>query len=128
MVAFCHGEEGRRADAQREKVIEILLADIYPFKVKEGETILSYSFNSELTAFRIELDSFLDRLHCYIPGWEIPKFRPEHFTNDYCFITDYLAEFIRELRKEQYGKEDFYAIYFTRGSGKSKGNGFADLS
>ena len=47
--------------------------------------------------------AFLDRLHCYIPGWEIPKFRPEHFTDDYGFITDYLAEFIRELRKEQYG-------------------------
>ena len=46
--------------------------------------------------------AFLDRMHCYIPGWEIPKFRPEHFTNDYGFITDYLAEFIRELRKEQY--------------------------
>ena len=47
--------------------------------------------------------AFLDRLHCYIPGWEIPKFRPEHFTDDYGFITDYLAEFLRELRKEQYG-------------------------
>ena len=47
--------------------------------------------------------AFLDRLHCYLPGWEIPKFRPEHFTNDYGFITDYLSEFIRELRKEQYG-------------------------
>ena len=47
--------------------------------------------------------AFLDRLHCYLPGWEIPKFRPEHFTDDYGFITDYLAEFIRELRKEQYG-------------------------
>ena len=47
--------------------------------------------------------AFLDRIHCYIPGWEIPKFRPEHFTNDYGFITDYLAEFIRELRKEQQG-------------------------
>ncbi len=47
--------------------------------------------------------AFLDRMHCYIPGWEIPKFRPEHFTNDYGFITDYLAEFIRELRKEQQG-------------------------
>ena len=47
--------------------------------------------------------AFLDRMHCYIPGWEIPKFRPEHFTNDYGFITDYLAEFLRELRKEQYG-------------------------
>lgn len=47
--------------------------------------------------------AFLDRIHCYIPGWEIPKFRPEHFTDDYGFITDYLAEFMRELRKENYG-------------------------
>ena len=46
--------------------------------------------------------AFLDRMHCYIPGWEIPKFRPEHFTDDYGFITDYLAEFLRELRKEQF--------------------------
>lgn len=43
--------------------------------------------------------AFLDRMHCYIPGWEIPKFRPQHFTNDYGFISDYLAEFIRELVK-----------------------------
>ena len=57
--------------------------------------------------------AFLDRLHCYIPGWEIPKFRPEHFTNDYGFITDYLAEFIRELRKEQYG--DALDKYFRLG-------------
>lgn len=47
--------------------------------------------------------AFLDRMHCYIPGWEVPKFRPEHFTDDYGFITDYLSEFIRELRKVQQG-------------------------
>lgn len=47
--------------------------------------------------------AFLDRMHCYLPGWEIPKFRPENFTDDYGFITDYFSEFIRELRKEQYG-------------------------
>lgn len=57
--------------------------------------------------------AFLDRIHCYIPGWEIPKFRPEHFTNDYGFITDYLAEFIRELRKEQQG--DALDKYFHLG-------------
>ena len=57
--------------------------------------------------------AFLDRLHCYLPGWEIPKFRPEHFTNDYGFISDYLAEFIRELRKEQYG--DAIDHYFRLG-------------
>ena len=38
--------------------------------------------------------AFLDRIHCYIPGWEIPKFRPDHFTDNYGFITDYLAEFV----------------------------------
>jgi len=55
--------------------------------------------------------AFLDRLHCYIPGWEIPKFRPEHFTDDYGFITNYMAEFICELRKEQYGDAlDKYSV------------------
>ena len=57
--------------------------------------------------------AFLDRMHCYLPGWEIPKFRPEYFTDDYGFITDYLAEFLRELRKEQYG--DALDKYFHLG-------------
>lgn len=57
--------------------------------------------------------AFLDRMHCYVPGWEIPKFRPEHFTDEYGFITDYLAEFLRELRKEQYG--DALDRYFRLG-------------
>lgn len=57
--------------------------------------------------------AFLDRMHCYIPGWEIPKYRPEHFTDDYGFITDYLAEFARELRKEQHG--DALDKYFRLG-------------
>lgn len=57
--------------------------------------------------------AFLDRIHCYLPGWEVPKFRPEHFTNDYGFITDYLAGWIREMRKEQYG--DTLDKYFRLG-------------
>lgn len=57
--------------------------------------------------------AFLDRMHCYIPGWEVPKFRPEHFTNDYGFITDYLSEFVRELRKMQQG--DALDKYFKLG-------------
>lgn len=43
--------------------------------------------------------AFFDRVHAYIPGWEIPKFRPESFTTQYGFIVDYLAEWVRELRK-----------------------------
>ena len=57
--------------------------------------------------------AFLDRIHCYLPGWEVPKFRPEHFTDDYGFITDYLAGWIREMRKEQLG--DVLDHYFHLG-------------
>lgn len=57
--------------------------------------------------------AFLDRIHAYIPGWEIPKFRPEHFTSDYGFITDYFSEVLRELRKEQHG--DALDQYFKLG-------------
>ena len=47
--------------------------------------------------------AFLDRMHCYVPGWEIPKYRPDFFTDEYAFITDYLSEFMKEMRKEQFG-------------------------
>jgi ATP-dependent Lon protease len=46
--------------------------------------------------------AFFDRMHYYLPGWEVPKFRPEHFTDRYGFIVDYLAEFLREMRKRSF--------------------------
>lgn len=58
--------------------------------------------------------AFLDRIHCYIPGWEIPKYRPEFFTNDYGFITDYFSEIMRELRKISYA--DGYTHYYRLGN------------
>ena len=46
--------------------------------------------------------AFIDRLHYYLPGWEVPKMRTEHFTDHYGFVVDYLAEALRELRKQNY--------------------------
>ncbi len=43
--------------------------------------------------------AFIDRLHFYLPGWEVPKMQNEHFTDHYGFVVDYLAEALRELRK-----------------------------
>ena len=57
--------------------------------------------------------AFFDRFHAYIPGWEIPKMRPEFFTNQYGFIVDYLAEFFREMRKFNFG--DAISKYFRLG-------------
>ena len=48
--------------------------------------------------------AFLDRVHCYLPGWECKKLRNEMFTTDYGFIVDYLAEVLKGLRKEDFGK------------------------
>lgn len=56
--------------------------------------------------------AFLDRMHCYIPGWEIEPFSPRTFTNDYGFICDYLAEIARELRKIQFSSviDDYFIL------------------
>lgn len=57
--------------------------------------------------------AFFDRMHCYIPGWEIPKMRPEYFTDNYGFISDYIAEFFREMRKVP--QTDAFDKYFKLG-------------
>ena len=58
--------------------------------------------------------AFFDRMHYYLPGWEIPKMRPELITDEYGFITDYLSEFFREMRKRTYS--DAIDKYFRLGN------------
>lgn len=57
--------------------------------------------------------AFFDRFHAYIPGWEIPKMRPEFFTNQYGLIVDFLAEWVREMRKRNFG--DAISKFFKLG-------------
>ena len=83
---------------------------------KEGQTVEGLIKTSHLLAAfpDVMIDSaFFDRFHAYIPGWEIPKMRPEFFTNRYGLITDYLAEWVREMRKRSFG--DAINKYFKLG-------------
>lgn len=57
--------------------------------------------------------AFFDRFHAYVPGWEIPKMRPEFLTDQYGLIVDYLAEWMREMRKRTFG--DAINKYFKLG-------------
>lgn len=57
--------------------------------------------------------AFVDRFHAYIPGWEVPKMKPEYFTNRYGLIVDYLAEYLREMRKQSFA--DALDRYFKLG-------------
>ncbi len=58
--------------------------------------------------------AFFDRMHYYIPGWEIPKMRPDLITDRYGFISDYLAEFFREMRKRSFA--DAVSKHFKLGN------------
>ena len=83
---------------------------------REGQTVEGLIKTSHLLAPFPDamIDSaFFDRFHAYIPGWEIPKMRPEFFTNRYGLITDYLAEWVREMRKRTFG--DAINKYFKLG-------------
>lgn len=46
--------------------------------------------------------AFIDRLHFYLPGWEVPKMRNDMFTDHYGFVVDYMAEALRELRRHNF--------------------------
>ncbi|RIW32759.1 protease Lon-related BREX system protein BrxL [Bacillus salacetis] len=58
--------------------------------------------------------AFFDRMHYYLPGWEIPKMRPDFFTDRYGFIVDYIAEFFREMKKRSFA--DSIDKYFKLGN------------
>lgn len=58
--------------------------------------------------------AFLDRMHGYLPGWEVQKLRNEMFTSQYGFIVDYLAEVLKNLRKED--RTHDYTKYFELSS------------
>ncbi|MFP4533977.1 MAG: protease Lon-related BREX system protein BrxL, partial [Desulfobacterales bacterium] len=58
--------------------------------------------------------AFFDRMHAYIPGWEIPKMKPEFLTNRYGLIVDFLAEYFREMRKRSF--TDALEPYFRLGN------------
>jgi ATP-dependent Lon protease len=58
--------------------------------------------------------ALIDRFHFYLPGWEVPKMATEHFTGDYGFVVDYIAEAFRELRKHNF--TDVLDRHFSLGS------------
>lgn len=59
-----------------------------------------------------EDSAFFDRIHCYLPGWEVPKMRSDLLTKRYGLITDCLSEFCKGMRKRDYTHhlDDFYRL------------------
>jgi len=85
------------------------------FKDKDGIQILkTFHLFAPFPEAMNNDSAFFDRIHFYLPGWEVPKFRPQHFTDRYGFIVDYFAEFLREMRKRSFSDNMFN--YFKLGN------------
>lgn len=104
--SFARGKEEKNANASMVFVgninqsVEVLLKTSHLFE----------PFPKEMA----NDSAFFDRMHFYLPGWEIPKMRPELITDEYGFITDYLSEYFREMRKRTFS--DLLDKYFKLGS------------
>ncbi len=79
------------------------------------ETVLQTSHLFSPLSEEVNNDTaFLDRLHCYLPGWEMIKFAPKHFTSNFGFSTDYFSEALKSFRRVTY--TDALEQYFTLGA------------
>ena len=104
--SFARGKEEKNANASM-----VFVGNIN----QSVEVILKTSNLFEPFPPEMATDSaFFDRMHYYLPGWEIPKMRPELITDEYGFITDYISEFFREMRKRTYS--DAFDKYFRLGN------------
>lgn len=102
--SFARGKEEKNANASM-----VFVGNIN----QSVEVLLKTSHLFEPFPLEMANDSaFFDRMHYYLPGWEIPKMRPELITDDYGFITDYLSEFFREMRKRTYSDalDEYYRL------------------
>jgi ATP-dependent Lon protease len=105
--SFSRGRESINASA----------AMVFVGNLPQGQTVETLVKTSHLFAPfpDVMIDSaFFDRFHAYVPGWEIPKMRPEFFTDQYGLIVDYLAEWAREMRKRSFA--DAIDKYFKLGN------------
>jgi ATP-dependent Lon protease len=79
------------------------------------ETVLQTSHLFAPLSDEVNNDTaFLDRLHFYLPGWEVIKFAPQHFTNHFGFSTDYFSECLKSFRKRSF--TDALDEYFALGA------------
>lgn len=104
--SFARGKEQKNADASIVMVGNINQSIETLLKTSHLFAPFPEAMNSDT--------AFFDRIHFYIPGWEIPKFMPEFFTNKFGFIVDYIAEFFREMRKRTFS--DVIFKYFKIGN------------
>jgi ATP-dependent Lon protease len=88
--------------------------------IKKRSPIDRYRHLFEVLPIELQDTAFLDRVHCFLPGWEFPKIKPENYAQGYGFITDYLAEIMSRLRRRNYQTQVNALVDFGEMTGRNQ--------
>jgi ATP-dependent Lon protease len=91
-----------RGDQEFSAQCSIVLGGNIDTDLDRKEPDPRYRHFFEVLPVDLQDPAFLDRIHGYLPGWEMPKIRPENYAMGYGFLTDYLAEIFAELRRKNF--------------------------
>jgi ATP-dependent Lon protease len=88
-----------RGDQEFSASCSIVLGGNIDTELEKHQPAQRYQHLFEVLPDELKDAAFLDRIHAYLPGWEMPKIRPENYALGYGFLTDYMAEIFAELRR-----------------------------
>jgi ATP-dependent Lon protease len=91
-----------RGDQEFSAQCSVVLGGNIDTDVEQRRPEVYYRHLFEVLPVELQDAAFLDRIHAYLPGWEMPKIHPENYATGYGFLTDYMAEIFSELRRRNF--------------------------
>lgn len=109
-----------RLGKQFQSEASIVLGGNIETDMANGRPSLRYVHFFEPLPDELQDAAFLDRIHAYLPGWQMPKISPKAYSTGYGFVSDYLAEVFHRLRRHNYGAVIDEHISLEVGSDRSR--------
>ena len=109
-----------RGDQEFSAPCSIVLGGNIDTDLERRQPATHYKHLFSVLPVELQDPAFLDRIHAYLPGWEVPKIRPENYALGYGFLTDYLAEIFAELRRLNFQTHINYWADFGRMTGRNQ--------
>ncbi len=91
-----------RGDQEFSAPCSIVLGGNIDTNLERRQPAEGYRHLFQVLPVELQDPAFLDRIHAYLPGWEMPKIRPENYATGYGLLTDYMAEIFAELRRRNF--------------------------
>ena len=109
-----------RGDQEFTGQCSIVLGGNIDTDVERSQPADKYEHLFAVLPVELQDTAFLDRIHAYLPGWEMPKIRPDNYATGFGLMTDYLAEIFAELRRRNFQTHVVAAASFEGMTGRNQ--------